>query len=99
MPIAANETLVILTGGTPEAVVAGIAVGFKTIIYVASDDNEELIQKMNTSTPTFPDLIGVAWTQKTMLLGCRDLAGKSMAAILCFSLRLAHAVQIAMRRR
>ena len=41
MPLAANEALVILTGGTPEAVVAGIAVGYKTIIYVASDDNEE----------------------------------------------------------
>ena len=60
MPLAANEALVILTGGTPEAVVAGIAAGFKTIIYVASDDNEELIQKKNTSTPTFPDPIGVA---------------------------------------
>ena len=41
VPLATNECLVILTGGTPEAVVAGIAVGFKQIIYVASDDAEE----------------------------------------------------------
>ena len=42
-------------GGTPEAVVAGVAVGFKTVIYVASDDNEELIHEQgNTPSPTFP---------------------------------------------
>ena len=53
VPLAANESLVILTGGTPEAVVAGIAVGFKTIIYVASDDNEE--PNHGRATPTaFP---------------------------------------------
>ena len=50
VPVAANEALVILTGGTPEAVVAGIAVGFKTIIYVASDDNEE--PNHGRATPT-----------------------------------------------
>ena len=43
-----------MTGGTPEAVVAGIAVGFKTIIYVASDDNEELIQKNEYLNPHLP---------------------------------------------
>ena len=47
-----------MTGGTPEAVVAGIAVGFKTILYVASDDNEELLQK-HTSNPASAVLIGV----------------------------------------
>lgn len=49
MPLSANECLVILTGGTPEGVVAGIAAGFKTVVYVASDDNEELIHKQSTT--------------------------------------------------
>ena len=89
MPLSANEALVILTGGTPEAVVAGIAVGFKTILYVASDDNEELLQKQKYLNPR---LSRSNWS----LIG---VAGKAIAVILCFSLRLAHAVQIAMRRR
>ena len=46
-----------MTGGTPEAVVAGIAVGFKTIIYVASDDNEELIQKNDYPHPHLLNVI------------------------------------------
>ena len=38
--LSSTECLVILTGGTPEAVVAGILSGHKTIIYVANDDSE-----------------------------------------------------------
>ena len=89
MPLSANEALVILTGGTPEAVVAGIAVGFKTILYVASDDNEELFQKQKYLKPR---LSSPNWS----LIG---VAGEAIAVILCFSLRLSHAVQIATRRR
>ena len=35
-----NECVVILTGGTPEAAVAPIALGLKNVLYVAGDDNE-----------------------------------------------------------
>ena len=35
-----HEALVILTGGTPDAVVAGIAAGFKKVIYVSGDPVE-----------------------------------------------------------
>ena len=35
-----HEALVVLTGGTPESLIAGIAAGFKNIIYVTNDDRE-----------------------------------------------------------
>ena len=40
-----NECVVILTGGTPESVVAAIALGIKNVLYVAGDTNEfEMMQ-------------------------------------------------------
>ena len=44
VPLAANETLVVLTGGTPEAVVAGIVLGFKKVFVVAEDIEHVMLQ-------------------------------------------------------
>jgi hypothetical protein len=41
-----HEALVILTGGTPEAVVAGIAAGFQKVIYVTGDPKEVPMMKL-----------------------------------------------------
>ena len=38
--VTSNECIVFLTGGTPEAVVASIALGFKNVMYVVGDDHE-----------------------------------------------------------
>ena len=43
-PLAPNETLVVLTGGTPEAVVAGIVLGFKKVFVVAEDVENVMLQ-------------------------------------------------------
>ena len=48
LPLGGNEALVILTGGTPEAVVAAIALGYKHVIYV-SDRTE--VSMMTVPTP------------------------------------------------
>ena len=48
LPLDGNEALVILTGGTPEAVVAAIALGYKHVIYV-SDRTE--VSMMTVPTP------------------------------------------------
>jgi hypothetical protein len=42
--LASNETLVVLTGGTPEAVVAGIVLGFKKVFVVAEDVEHVMLQ-------------------------------------------------------
>jgi hypothetical protein len=41
-----HEALVILTGGTPEAAVAGIAAGFQKVIYVTGDPVEVSMMKL-----------------------------------------------------
>lgn len=43
-PLAQNESLAILTGGTPEAIVAGIIVGFKRIFVVADGIEHQMMQ-------------------------------------------------------
>jgi hypothetical protein len=43
-PLGNSDALVVLTGGTPEALVAGISVGFKTIFVVADAAEAELLQ-------------------------------------------------------
>jgi hypothetical protein len=48
-PLGTSDALVVLTGGTPEALVAGISVGFKTIFVVADTAEAELLQ---LPTPT-----------------------------------------------
>ena len=42
--LASNETLVVLTGGTPEAVVAGIVLGFTKVFVVAEDIEHVMLQ-------------------------------------------------------
>ena len=66
VPLAANETLVVLTGGTPEAVVAGIVLGFKKIFVVAEDVEHVMLQmpseevererKIDYDTPSPPSV-------------------------------------------
>jgi hypothetical protein len=40
------ECCVILTGGSPDAVVGAIATGYKHVIYVASDDQEQIMMNL-----------------------------------------------------
>ena len=49
IPVGANECLVILTGGTPEAAVAAITQGFNNVLYVAHDKNEYDMMYMPTA--------------------------------------------------
>lgn len=44
VPLSSNETLVVLTGGTPEAVVAGIVLGFNKVFVVAEDVEHVMMQ-------------------------------------------------------
>jgi hypothetical protein len=40
MPLMSNEVAVIMTGGTPESIVGAMCAGYRTILYIASDQNE-----------------------------------------------------------
>ena len=48
IPLSLNEVCIVQTGGTPEAVVAAIAAGFSTVIYIAQDDNEWVMMQLPT---------------------------------------------------
>jgi len=51
-----HEALVILTGGTAEAIVAGIAAGFRTVIYITEDPAEANMMTLpeNSNVVYFP---------------------------------------------
>jgi len=44
VPLGNNECLVVLTGGTPEAVAAGIVLGYKKVVYVAGPKELEMMK-------------------------------------------------------
>jgi hypothetical protein len=46
VPLVENEVCVVATGGTPEAVVGAIVAGFRNVIYIASDDTEQLMMQL-----------------------------------------------------
>jgi len=46
VPLGDNEVCVIATGGTPESIVGAIAAGFKNVIYIASDDTEQIMMQL-----------------------------------------------------
>ena len=46
--IGANEALVILTGGTPETIVAGIAAGYRKILYVSNTAQQHALMELPT---------------------------------------------------
>ncbi len=46
IPLSDNEVCVVATGGTPEAVVGAVVAGFKNVIYIASDDTEQIMMQM-----------------------------------------------------
>ena len=41
-----SECCVVLTGGSPECVVGAIVAGYRHVIYVASDDSEQLMMTL-----------------------------------------------------
>jgi hypothetical protein len=46
MPLMSNEVAVIMTGGTPEAVVGAMAAGYKCVLYVATSTEEALMMTL-----------------------------------------------------
>ena len=46
VPLGPSEACVIATGGTPEAIVGAIAAGFQHVIYIASDDTEQMMMQL-----------------------------------------------------
>lgn len=46
VPLSDNEVCVVATGGTPEAIVGAVAAGFKNVIYIASDDTEQIMMQL-----------------------------------------------------
>lgn len=48
LPLMSNDVAVILTGGPPEAVVGALAVGYRTVIYIGSNNAEVLMMTLPT---------------------------------------------------
>ena len=46
--LSSNEALVILTGGTPETIVAGIAAGYRKILYVSNSAQQHALMELPT---------------------------------------------------
>ena len=43
VPLSNNEVLVVLTGGTPEAAVAGIVCGYSKVLYISDKEEQEMM--------------------------------------------------------
>ena len=48
IPLSEHECCVSLLGGTPEAVTAAVVLGFRNVIYVAGDEEEQLMMQLPT---------------------------------------------------
>jgi hypothetical protein len=59
VPLSNNEVLVVLTGGTPEAVVAGIVCGYTKILYIS----DKLEQEMMTLPTEDEEKLGVNYME------------------------------------
>lgn len=57
LPIMNNEVAVIMTGGTPEAIVGAMAAGYRTILYIASDANEAQMMMLPTEVEEQTDAV------------------------------------------
>jgi hypothetical protein len=60
MPLMNNDVAVILTGGTPEAIVGALACGYRTVIYIAGQDPEELMMTLPTAVEEASSMVDYA---------------------------------------
>jgi len=45
--LGSSECCIVLTGGTPDAIIGAVVAGYRHVIYVASDDTEQSMMNMS----------------------------------------------------